>query len=190
VKEDVMASCDRNLLGQTAASGHEKQGSMPVKAEVVGAGKRPTRRGSAETFTGVVFQELLITANLPSRLGGLVDSFAPGARTAWHSHPLGETLYCVSGAGRIGFNGEPTQMLQPGDVVKIPPDTLHWHGATPDQLFVHLALSETDEKGKGTAWREHVSEAEYHASRGQNGLMERAATQEKPKIDSVGELGS
>ena len=73
-----MASYDRNLLGQTAASDHEKQGSMPVKAEVVGAGKRPTRRGSAETFTGVVFQELLTTANLPSRVAGLVDTFAPG----------------------------------------------------------------------------------------------------------------
>jgi len=97
-----MASCDRNLLGQTAALDHEKQGRMPVKAEVVGAGRRPTRRGSAETFTGVVFQELLTTANLPSRLAGLVDTFAPGARTAWHSHPLGETLYCVSGTGRIG----------------------------------------------------------------------------------------
>src|SRR6266853_1403674 len=87
-EEDVMASCDRNLLGQTAALDHEKQGRMPVKAEVVGAGKRPTRRGSAETFTGVVFQELLTTANLPSRLAGLVDTFAraralPGTRIRW-----------------------------------------------------------------------------------------------------------
>src|ERR1700726_2304664 len=152
-----MASYDRDLIGQTVSLDQEKQGTMPVKAEVVGAGKRPTRRGSAETFTGVVFQELLITASLPSRLAGLVDTFAPGARTAWHSHPLGETLYCVSGAGRIGFKGEPTQMLQPGDVVKIPPDTLHWHGATPDQLFVHLALSERGENGEGAIWSGHVA---------------------------------
>jgi quercetin dioxygenase-like cupin family protein len=158
-----MVSSDPNPIGGTATLDREMEEDMPVKATVIGAGKRPTRRGPAETFCGVVFQELLITANAPSRLGGLLDTFAPGARTAWHSHPVGETLYCLSGSGRIGFRGEPTRALHPGDVVNIPPGTPHWHGATANQLFVHLALSELGEKGEGTVWREHVSDAEYHA---------------------------
>ena len=74
---------------------------MPVKAGVVRAGARTTRRGAAETFTGVVFQDPVITAEAPSRLGGSVVTFTPGARTAWHSHPVGQTLFCLSGVGRI-----------------------------------------------------------------------------------------
>ena len=102
---------------------------MPVKAGVIRAGARHTRRGAAETFTGVVFQDPVIIAEAPSRMGGSVVSFTPGARTAWHAHPVGQTLYCLSGIGRICFKGEKPQVLNPGDMVNIPPDTLHWHGA-------------------------------------------------------------
>ena len=112
---------------------------MPVKAGVIRAGARNTRRGAAETFTGVVFQDPVITAESPSRLGGSVVTFTPGARTAWHSHPVGQTLFCLSGVGRICFKGEKPQVLNPGDMVNIPPDTMHWHGAAPDRLFSHLA---------------------------------------------------
>ena len=101
---------------------------MPVKAGVIRAGARNTRRGAAETFTGVVFQDPVITAEAPSRLGGSVVTFTPGARTAWHSHPVGQTLFCLSGVGRICFKGEKPQALNPGDTVNIPPDTMHWHG--------------------------------------------------------------
>ena len=79
---------------------------MPVKAGVVRAGERTTKRGAAETFTGVVFQDPVITANAPSRMGGSVVTFTPGARTAWHAHPVGQTLFCLSGIGRICFQGE------------------------------------------------------------------------------------
>jgi quercetin dioxygenase-like cupin family protein len=120
---------------------------MPVKAGVIRAGARTTRRGAAETFTGVVFQDPVITAEAPSRLGGSVVTFTPGARTAWHSHPVGQTLFCLSGVGRICFMGEKPQVLNPGDTVNIPPDTMHWHGASPDRLFAHLALSEAGEQG-------------------------------------------
>jgi quercetin dioxygenase-like cupin family protein len=120
---------------------------MPVKAGVIRAGARTTRRGAAETFTGVVFQDPVITAEAPSRLGGSVVTFTPGARTAWHSHPVGQTLFCLSGVGRICFKGEKPQVLNPGDTVNIPPDTMHWHGAAPDRLFSHLALSEAGERG-------------------------------------------
>ena len=92
---------------------------MPVKAGVVRAGERTTKRGAAETFTGVVFQDPVITANAPSRMGGSVVTFTPGARTAWHAHPVGQTLFCLSGIGRICFQGEKPQVLNPGDVVSI-----------------------------------------------------------------------
>jgi quercetin dioxygenase-like cupin family protein len=91
---------------------------MPVKAGVIRAGARTTRRGAAETFTGVVFQDPVITAEAPSRLGGSVVTFTPGARTAWHSHPVGQTLFCLSGVGRICFKGEKPQVLNPGDTVR------------------------------------------------------------------------
>jgi quercetin dioxygenase-like cupin family protein len=135
---------------------------MPVKAGVIRAAERQTRRGAAETFTGVVFQDPVLTANAPSRMGGSVVTFTPGARTAWHAHPVGQTLYCLSGIGRICFEGEQPQVLHPGDTVNIPPDTLHWHGASPDRLFAHLALSEAGEQGQGTAWGKHVSDEEYN----------------------------
>jgi quercetin dioxygenase-like cupin family protein len=135
---------------------------MPVKAGVIRAGARNTRRGATETFTGVVFQDPVITAEAPSRLGGSVVTFTPGARTAWHSHPVGQTLFCLSGVGRICFKGEKPQVLNPGDTVNIPPDTMHWHGASPDRLFSHLALSEAGEQGQGAAWGTHVSDAEYN----------------------------
>ena len=88
--------------------------------------------------------------------------FTPGARTAWHSHPVGQTLFCLSGVGCICFKGEKPQVLNPGDTVNIPPDTMHWHGASPDRLFSHLALSEAGEQGQGTAWGAHVTDAEYN----------------------------
>src|SRR5438105_12271322 len=88
-----------SVIKSTETLGKEK--AMPVKAGVIRAGERTTKRGAAETFTGVVFQDPVITANSPSRLGGSVVTFTPGARTAWHAHPVGQTLYCLSGDGRI-----------------------------------------------------------------------------------------
>jgi quercetin dioxygenase-like cupin family protein len=149
-------------LGGREAVAAGRNIAMPVKAGVIRAGARNTRRGAAETFTGVVFQDPVITAEAPSRLGGSVVTFTPGARTAWHSHPVGQTLFCLSGVGRICFKGEKPQVLNPGDTVNIPPDTMHWHGASPDRLFSHLALSEAGEQGQGTAWGTHVSDAEYN----------------------------
>src|SRR5438094_105084 len=135
---------------------------MPVKAGVVRAGERTTKQGSPDTFTGTVFQDPVITANSPSRLGGSVVTFTPGARTAWHAHPVGQTLYCLTGVGRICFQGEQPQAIYPGDTVNIPPNTMHWHGASPDRLFSHLALSEAGgvlflvlearERAGGRAW--------------------------------------
>ncbi|MBN8902757.1 MAG: cupin [Rhodospirillales bacterium 69-11] len=130
---------------------------------VIRAGARPTKRAPAANFTGTVFSDEVVTGSTPSRMRASVVSFTPGARTFWHSHPVGQTLYCLSGAGRVQKEGEPVQELRPGDVVVIPPDVRHWHGAAPDRLFAHLAMSELNDRGEGTAWFEPVSDADYAA---------------------------
>ncbi len=135
---------------------------MPVNARVIRAEARTTRRGATETFAGVVFPDPAIVAGSPSRLEGSVAAFTPGARTAWHSHPVGQTLYCLSGVGRICFDAEKPRAPKPGDTVNIPPDVLHTHGASTDRLFAHLALSEAGEQGQGTAWVKHVRDPEYN----------------------------
>ena len=134
---------------------------MPVKAGVVRAAERTTKAGRRrDLYRNRVsgpghHRELAVAAG---RLGRHLHA---GARTAWHAHPVGQTLYCLTGVGRICFEGEPPQVLNPGDTVNIPPNTQHWHGASPDRLFAHLALSEAGEKGEGTAWGGHVSDEEY-----------------------------
>lgn len=131
--------------------------------KVIRAGARPTKTAPAANFTGTVFSDEVVVGAAPSRMRASVVSFTPGARTAWHSHPVGQTLYCLSGAGRVQREGEPVQELRPGDVVVIPPDVRHWHGAAPDRLFSHLAMSELNDRGEGTAWFEHVSDKDYTA---------------------------
>ena len=129
---------------------------------VLRASKRPTKMQPAANFTGTVFSDEIVAGKTPSRMRASVVSFTPGARTAWHSHPVGQTLYCLSGAGRVQFEGQPVQELRPGDTVQIPPDTRHWHGAAPDKLFTHLAMSELNDKGEGTQWFEYVSDMDYN----------------------------
>jgi quercetin dioxygenase-like cupin family protein len=122
-----------------------------------------TARGPSEWFTGTVYVDPVAVPSSDSHLSASSVHFTPGARTAWHTHPVGQTLYCLSGAGRICFKGEKPQLLTPGDTVMIPPGVVHWHGAAPDRLFSHLAMSENGDDGAGTAWGEHVSDADYNA---------------------------
>jgi quercetin dioxygenase-like cupin family protein len=128
----------------------------------VRASARATRRGAAANFTGEVFQDGVLVGQPPSGMRATVVSFTPGARTGGHAHPVGQTLYCLSSVGRIciGKSSRP-QAIYPGDTVMIPPNTMRWHGAAPDRLFAHLAMSEAGEQGQGTDWAEHVSDAEY-----------------------------
>lgn len=128
---------------------------------VLRASNRPTKLQPAANFTGTVFSDEIVQGKNPSRMRASVVSFTPGGRTAWHSHPVGQTLYCLSGAGRVQFEGQQVQELRPGDTVVIPPNTRHWHGAAPDKLFAHLAMSETTDTGEGTAWFEQVTDADY-----------------------------
>ena len=134
---------------------------MPVKAGVIEPGRAPPAAAPPRPSPASCSR---IRSSPPRRRrawAGRSSSFTPGARTAWHSHPVGQTLFCLSGIGRICFEGEQPQVLNPGDTVNIPPNTMHWHGASPDRLFSHLALSEAGEKGEGTAWGKHVSDEEY-----------------------------
>jgi quercetin dioxygenase-like cupin family protein len=131
--------------------------------EVIRAGARPTWRAPANTSTGMVWGDTVIVEDAPSRMRATMYNFNPGGRTTWHSHPVGQVLYCTAGIGRIGFKGEQPRVLEPGDTVIIPPDTVHWHGAAPDRFFAHLAMMEVDDQGNGTAWHEAVSEDDYTA---------------------------
>ena len=132
--------------------------------KILRATARATKSAPASNFTGTVYQDEVVTGVLPSRLRASVVSFTPGARTYWHTHPVGQTLYCLSGVGRVQREGEPVQALNPGDTVQIPPGVKHWHGAAPDRLFAHLAISENGPNGEGTAWLEAVAEADYTAT--------------------------
>lgn len=124
------------------------------------SGSRPTRRAPSEHFTGSVLQDPINTAPAPARLNASRVSFEPGARTAWHTHPLGQTLYVISGIGRVQAKGGPIREIRPGDVVWIPPNEKHWHGASPDNSMTHIAMQEALD-GVFSTWMEHVTDAEY-----------------------------
>ena len=114
------------------------------------AGSRPTRRAPPEYFTGTVLQDPIIQTEAPARLASTRVSFEPGARTAWHTHPLGQTLYVISGVGRVQAKGGPIREIRPGDVVWIPPGEKHWHGASPTNAMTHIAMQEAaDGQAKG-----------------------------------------
>ncbi|MGY3589474.1 MULTISPECIES: (R)-mandelonitrile lyase [Bradyrhizobium] len=129
------------------------------------SGSRPTRRAPKENFTGSVLQDPINMAPAPARLNASRVSFEPGARTAWHTHPLGQTLYVISGIGRVQAKGGPIREIRPGDVVWIPPNEKHWHGASPDNSMTHIAMQEALD-GVYSTWMEHVTDEEYNGKLG------------------------
>src|SRR4051812_50158127 len=112
--------------------------------EITVAGTRPTRRAPGEHFPGTVWQDPVIMAPAPARLNCSRVSFEPGARTNWHHHPLGQTLYVISGVGRVQTKGGPVIEIRPGDTVWIPPGELHWHGGAPTHGMTPIAMQEAD----------------------------------------------
>lgn len=121
---------------------------------------RPTRPVPPEWFTGKVWQDPIVEAPAPARLRALRVTFAPGARTAWHTHPLGQTLHVVAGVGLIGLRGAAPRLIRPGDTVWIPPGEEHWHGAGPDTMMSHIAMQEALD-GQTADWLDHVSDDDY-----------------------------
>ena len=129
------------------------------------AGSRPTRRGPQDSFTGTVLQDPFIQPEAPARVAANRVSFEPGARTAWHTHPIGQTLYVISGVGRVQAKGGPVREIRPGDVVWIPAGEKHWHGASPSNAMTHIAMQEALD-GSYVTWMEHVTDAEYNTAPG------------------------
>ncbi|GEP45096.1 (R)-mandelonitrile lyase [Brevifollis gellanilyticus] len=124
------------------------------------AGSQASRPGPADWFTGTVRLDPLFQAASPARVAGASVTFEPGARTAWHTHPLGQTIIITSGHGWAQHEGGPIEELHPGDVVWFPPGEKHWHGATPTTAMTHLAIQEALD-GKTVDWLEHVTEEQY-----------------------------
>lgn len=125
-------------------------------------GTRPSKLATTDWFTGTVWQDPIVTAPAPARLRALSVHFEPGARTAWHTHPLGQTLFVTSGAGLVGLRGEKPRQIHAGDTVWIPPNEEHWHGAAPTTGMSHIAMQE-ELDGQVANWLEHVSDADYSA---------------------------
>ena len=131
--------------------------------QIFGAGTRPSVRANPDYFTGTVWQDPIISTGAPARLNALTVHFEPGARTAWHTHPLGQTLHVTQGAGLVGVRGENPRSIRAGDTVWIPGDVEHWHGAGPDTTMTHIAMQEMQD-GQAANWLEHVSDVDYGKS--------------------------
>jgi quercetin dioxygenase-like cupin family protein len=130
--------------------------------EIFRAGQTPSREGPSDWFTGRVRVDGLFNATDPDRVQGAHVTFEPGARTAWHTHPLGQTLIVTSGFGRVRREGGPVEEVRPGDVVWFAPGEKHWHGASPATAMSHIAIQEVSD-GKVVDWLKHVSDADYGA---------------------------
>jgi quercetin dioxygenase-like cupin family protein len=129
-----------------------------------GVGSRPSSKGPAEWFTGTVRIDPLLDAPDPARVAGASVTFEPGARTAWHTHPLGQTLIVTAGVGRVQRWGGPAEEIRPGDVVWFAPGEKHWHGASSTTAMSHIAIQEKLD-GKAVDWMEHVSDEQYDSRR-------------------------
>lgn len=154
---------------------------MPLSAQTISIARKeslPSRQGPAENFTGSVRVDTPFGPNAPSRTSGALVAFASGARSAWHAHPLGQTLIVTAGTGRVQQWGAPADEIRQGDVVWIPPNTKHWHGAAPHASMTHVAIVEQLD-GKSTEWMEHVTDEQYNAPlRNQQPALNQAASNE------------
>jgi quercetin dioxygenase-like cupin family protein len=123
-----------------------------------------TRPGPSEWFTGAVYIDTVAVPVGTSRLSASSVHFTPGARTAWHTHPNGQTIYVLEGVGLAQRRGEPIELIRPGDRVFFEPGEHHWHGAAPNRFMTHLAMLDVDEEGNAATWGDHVTDEEYGAA--------------------------
>ena len=130
--------------------------------DIYRAGSKPTQKSSPDWFTGTVWQDPIVEAPEPARVRAVKVTFEPGARTAWHTHPLGQTLHLISGVGLIGLRDDHPKIINAGDTVLIPPNEEHWHGATPTNSMTHIAIQESM-NGSVANWLEKVADAEYNS---------------------------
>jgi quercetin dioxygenase-like cupin family protein len=132
--------------------------AAPIR--ITAAGTTASAAGSKDYFTGTVRIDAPFSTDAPARTGGATVTFEPGARTAWHTHPLGQTLIVTAGVGSVQEWGKLAQEIRPGDIVWIPPGVKHWHGATPDVAMTHIAIAESVD-GSPVTWLEQVTEEQY-----------------------------
>ena len=125
--------------------------------EITKSGSQPSAKGPADWFTGAVRIDSRFQREAPARIGGATVTFEPGARTAWHTHPLGQTLIVTAGCGRVQRDGGPIEEIRAGDIVWFEPGERHWHGASPTTAMTHIAIAEML-NGKAVEWMEHVTE--------------------------------
>ena len=152
------------------------QDALPIR--ITRAGSQPSREAPGDHFTGSARVDAPFSGTAPARISGARVTFQPGARTAWHTHPLGQTLIVTAGTGRVQRWGDAVDEIRPGDVVWIPPGQKHWHGAAPKSSMTHIAITEQLD-GKTVDWMEQVSDAQFGAPlRGQSAV---AAGAPKPR---------
>src|SRR5213594_4740974 len=123
-----------------------------------------TTKGSSDWFTGVVYIDAVATPAGVSRLSASSVHFTPGARTAWHTHPNGQTIYVLEGVGLAQRHGGPVEVIRPGDRVFFEPGEEHWHGAVPNRFMIHIAMHDVGDDGTPAVWGDHVTEEEYAAA--------------------------
>ena len=146
------------LRGQMTTSAIQRN---VLDMEIKRVGTQASTKGPGDWFTGTVRIDPLFSAPAPARVAGASVTFEPGARTAWHTHPLGQTLIVTGGCGRVQREGSPIEEIRPGDVVWFPPGEKHWHGASPTAAMTHIAIQENLD-GKVVDWMEKVSDEQYH----------------------------
>jgi quercetin dioxygenase-like cupin family protein len=152
----ALATAGAAAAQRSNVSTQARNGTM----QITRSGSQPSAKGSAEYFTGAVRVDPLFQAGDPARVSGGHVTFEPGSRSAWHTHPLGQTLIVTSGLGWAQAEGGPIEEIRPGDVVWFPPGLKHWHGATPTIAMAHIAITEFQD-GKNVDWLEKVSDEQY-----------------------------
>ncbi len=154
---------------------------------IMRSGSQPSRQGPAENFTGSVRVDPLFQANAPARASGALVTFEPSARTAWHTHPLGQILIVTAGTGRVQRWGDPIEEIRKGDVVWIPPGQKHWHGARPNSSMAHIAIVEQLD-GKSVEWMEKVSDAQYSEPVRARGAGSDTTAKPRPSQGPIGDF--
>ncbi len=189
----ITLSLFASVFAQTNQSGAasspgvaQAPGSQSIR--ITRSGSQPSRQAPAENFTDQVSVEPLFQANAPARAFGARVTFEPGARTGWHTHPLGQILIVTAGAGRVQRWGDPVEEIRQGDVVWTPPGQKHWHGAAPNSSMAHIAITEQLD-GKTVEWMEKVSDAQYGAPvRAQGAATPAPGAQPRPSQRAIGDF--
>jgi 4-carboxymuconolactone decarboxylase len=157
----VLTGAAATLLSAGLAHGRTRSNHLGrTTMNIMRSGSQPSAKGPAENFTGAVRIDMRFKGTAPARIGGAIVTFEPGARTAWHTHPLGQTLIVTAGLGWVQTEGSPKEDIRAGDIVWIPPGEKHWHGATATTGMTHIAIAEALD-GKTVDWMEKVSDAQF-----------------------------